>query len=186
PARSAARRGCARHGRRQQRRPRDRRTAAHAASLHRHARTAQPRAVAALPRRTQHARNGRSAGHLGKQRDHQDQPPQAAHPRPRRAPRKRMTMESTMELDELRQAWQSLDRQLQQQKRINLELLTETRMRKAKAGLRWLQALAVGQIAVGLAVTIFCASFWSSHMREPALLLSGIILHVYGVAMIIA
>jgi hypothetical protein len=95
-------------------------------------------------------------------------------------------MESTMELDELKQAWQSLDRQLQQQKRISLELLTETRMRKAKAGLRWLQALAVGQIAVGLAVTIFCASFWSSHMREPALLLSGIVLHAYGVAMIIA
>ncbi len=96
-----------------------------------------------------------------------------------------MTMESTMELDELKQAWQSLDRQLQQQKRINLELLTETRMRKAKAGLHWLQALSVGQILVGLVVTVFCASFWSAHMDAPALLLSGIVLHVYGVAMII-
>jgi len=97
-----------------------------------------------------------------------------------------MTMESTMELDELKQAWQSLDRQLQQQKRINLELLTETRLRKAKAGLRWLQALSVGQILVGVVVTVFCARFWSSHMDAPALLLSGIVLHVYGVAMIIA
>jgi hypothetical protein len=97
-----------------------------------------------------------------------------------------MTMESTMELDDLKQAWQSLDRQLQQQKRINLELLTETRMRKAKAGLRWLQALSIGQVAVGLLVTVFCARFWSSHLHDPALLLSGIVLHVYGVAMIIA
>lgn len=96
-----------------------------------------------------------------------------------------MKMESTMELDELKQAWQTLDRQLQQQKRINLELLTETRMRKAKTGLRWLQVLSIGQVAVGLVVTIFCASFWSSHLHEPALLLSGIVLHVYGVAMII-
>ena len=47
---------------------------------------------------------------------------------------------NAMELDDLKQAWQSLDRQLQQQKRINLQLLTESHMRKAKAGLRWLQA----------------------------------------------
>ncbi|MDN5782244.1 MAG: hypothetical protein L0H23_09550 [Luteimonas sp.] len=94
-------------------------------------------------------------------------------------------MESTMELDELKAAWQSLDRQLQQQKRINLELLTETRMRGAKAGLRWLQALAVGQAVIGLVVTVFCARFWTSHMDAPALLLSGIVMHAYGVAMII-
>ena len=65
-----------------------------------------------------------------------------------------MTLETTMELDELRQAWQALDRQLQQQKRISLELFTETRMRKAKRGLRWLQARAIGQVAVGLVVTL--------------------------------
>src|SRR3546814_3850334 len=109
-----------------------------------------------------------------------------AHPRPRRDPRKRMTMESTMELDDLKQAWQSLDRQLQQQKRINLQLLTESHMRKAKAGLRWLQAFSVAQIAIGAVVTVFCARFWIAHMHEPALLLSGIVLHVYGIAMIIS
>ena len=91
-----------------------------------------------------------------------------------------------MELDELRHAWQALDRQLQQQKRINIELLTESRMRKAKSGLRWLQAGAIAQIAIGVVVTVFCARFWSSHMHEPALLLSGIVLHAYGVAMIIS
>src|SRR3546814_12263109 len=108
-----------------------------------------------------------------------------AHPRPRRDPRKRMTMESTMELDDLKQAWQSLDRQLQQQKRINLQLLTESHMRKAKAGLRWLQAFSVAQIAIGAVVTVFCARFWIAHMHEPALLPSGLVLHVYGIAMTI-
>jgi len=96
-----------------------------------------------------------------------------------------MTMESTMELDDLKQAWQSLDRQLQQQKRINLELLAESRVRRAKGGLRWMQAGAVAQVAIGVLVTVFCAGFWSSHMHQPALLLSGIVLHAYGVAMII-
>src|SRR3546814_6661213 len=89
-------------------------------------------------------------------------------------------------LDDLKQAWQSLDRQLQQQKRINLQLLTESHMRKAKAGLRWLQAFSVAQIAIGAVVTVFCARFWIAHMHEPALLLSGIVLHVYGIAMIIS
>ncbi len=97
-----------------------------------------------------------------------------------------MTMESTMELDELKAAWQALDRQLQRQKDINLQLLTETRLRKARAGLRWLLALGIGQVAVGVVVTVFCASFWISHLHQPALLLSGIALHAYGVAMIVA
>jgi hypothetical protein len=95
-------------------------------------------------------------------------------------------MDTTMELDELKAAWQALDRQLQQQKQLNVQLLTETRMRKARAGLRWLLALGIGQVAVGVVVTVFCASFWSSHLHQPALLASGIALHAYGVAMIIA
>lgn len=91
-----------------------------------------------------------------------------------------------MELDELKAAWQSLDRQLQRQKTINLQLLTETRLRKARAGLRWLLALGIGQVAFGVLVTVFCATFWIAHLHQPALMLSGIVLHAYGVAMIVA
>src|SRR3546814_2707112 len=69
---------------------------------------------------------------------------------PRRGPRQRMTMEPTMELDELKHAWQSLDRQLQQQKRINLKLLADNRIAGAKRGLRWLQARSVMQVAIGV------------------------------------
>src|SRR3546814_19699040 len=87
---------------------------------------------------------------------------------PRRDPRKRMTMESTMELDDLKQAWQSLDRQLQQQKRINLQLLTESHMRKAQAGLRWLQAFSVAHLVIGAVVTVFCARFWIEHRAEDS------------------
>src|SRR3546814_4125347 len=95
-------------------------------------------------------------------------------------------METHMEVYDLQQAVQSRERQLQQQKRINLQLLTESHLRKAKAGLRWLQAFSVAQIAIGAVVTVFCARFWIAHMHEPALLLSGIVLHVYGLAMIIS
>lgn len=94
-------------------------------------------------------------------------------------------METTMELDELKQAWQALDRRLQQQKEINLQLLTESHMRKAKSGLRWLQACSIVQIAIGAAMVVFCARFWLSHLDNAALMLSGMVLHAYGVAMII-
>jgi hypothetical protein len=96
-----------------------------------------------------------------------------------------MTMESTMELDELRQAWQTLDRRLQQQTAINLQLLTDSRMRKAKSSLRWLQAWSVLEIAFGLALAIFAATFWIAHMDSIALLVSGIALHAYGIGLVI-
>lgn len=96
-----------------------------------------------------------------------------------------MTMDSIMELDDLKQAWQTLDRRLQQQKEINLQLLTESRMRKARSGLRWLQAGSILQVTLGVVVTVFCAVFWSSHLGDTALMLSGIALHAYGVALIV-
>jgi len=95
-----------------------------------------------------------------------------------------MTMESTMELDELRQAWQTLDRRLQQQTAINLQLLTDSRMQKAKSSLRWLQAWSVLEIAFGLALTIFAATFWTSHTDSIGLMVSGIALHAYGVGLV--
>src|SRR3546814_93972 len=105
---------------------------------------------------------------------------------PRRGPWQRMTMEPTMELDELKHAWQSLDRQLQQQKRINLQLLADNRIDGAKRGLRWLQARSVMQVAIGVVLTVFFARFWTSHLGNLPLVLSGITLHAYSVALIIS
>ncbi|HEY9541452.1 MAG TPA: hypothetical protein VIR05_07440 [Luteimonas sp.] len=95
-------------------------------------------------------------------------------------------MEPTMELDELKHAWQSLDRQLQQQKRINLQLLADNRIAGAKRGLRWLQARSVMQVAIGVVLTVFFARFWTSHLGNLPLVLSGITLHAYSVALIIS
>jgi hypothetical protein len=97
-----------------------------------------------------------------------------------------MTMESTMELDELKQAWQSLDRRLQQQNALNLQLLTDSRVRTAKSGLRWLLVRSALQIALGVALTIFFAIFWIEHRDNVSLLVSGLVMHAYSVLLIIA
>ena len=97
-----------------------------------------------------------------------------------------MTMESTMELDDLKQAWQTLDRRLQQQNAINLQLLADSRVRTAKSGLRWLRVRSALQIALGVALTIFFAIFWIEHRDNIVLMASGLVMHAYSVLLIIA
>jgi hypothetical protein len=97
-----------------------------------------------------------------------------------------MTMESTMELDDLKQAWQTLDRRLQQQNAISLQLLTDSRVRTAKSSLRWPLVRSAVQIALGVALTIFFALFWIGHRDNAMLMVSGLVMHAYSVMLIIA
>ncbi len=94
-------------------------------------------------------------------------------------------METTMELDELKSAWQTLDRRLDQHDRINLLLLTEQRVAKARSRLRPLFFGQLVQILSGLLMIALGVSVWSSHREVPSLLISGLIVHVYAVATII-
>ena len=94
-------------------------------------------------------------------------------------------METTMELDELKAAWQTLDRRLDQHDRINLLLLTEQRVAKARSRLRPLFFGQLVQILSGVLMIALGVSVWSSHREVSSLLISGLIIHIYGVAMII-
>ena len=47
-------------------------------------------------------------------------------------------MGKTMELDDLKQAWQVLGRQMERQQALNLQLLRESRLERARRGrARW-------------------------------------------------
>jgi serine/threonine-protein kinase len=90
-----------------------------------------------------------------------------------------------MELDDLKTAWQTLDRRLDAQTALNLHMFKDGKLDKARRGLRplaWGQAL---QILCGIALIEWAVSFWSAHRDVPHLLLAGISVHVYGVLMII-
>lgn len=91
-------------------------------------------------------------------------------------------MESIMELDELKQAWQALGRQLERQDAINFQLLRETKLEKARRSLRrlfWGQAL---QILLGVGLLLLGLVCWSRHPDIPGLFATGILIHAYGVA----
>ena len=89
-----------------------------------------------------------------------------------------------MELDELKQAWRAMEQRLERQQALNLQLLTESRIDKAKRHLRWLLLGQCAQLAFGVLVTVLSARFWIANHEVPALLAAGLAGHAWGVLVI--
>jgi hypothetical protein len=88
-----------------------------------------------------------------------------------------------MELDELKAGWAELDRRV-----AALEVAVP--LRGASAGVRaelrplaWGQAI---QAVFGVLVAMSAGAFWFDHRDAPGLLVAGLMLHGYGIAMIVA
>lgn len=94
-------------------------------------------------------------------------------------------METTMELDDFKQAWQTLDRRLELQNAINLRLYTDGKLAKARAGLRPLFWGQVTQMGFGVLLMLMAGSYWTAHLDAPHLLVSGLAVHAYGLAITI-
>jgi hypothetical protein len=87
-----------------------------------------------------------------------------------------------MELDELKAAWQVLDRRVSP-----LEAAAPARgVGGVRAELRPLVIGQTIQIAAGLALALGAGSFWFDHHAMPNLLVTGLLLHLYAIAMIVA
>src|SRR6187549_1392970 len=94
-------------------------------------------------------------------------------------------LEKPMELDDLRQQWQAMDRKLDRSIALNLRLLTEKRTRWTKLRLVPMLLLQPVQIVIGLALTIFFARFWIANLGTWSLVISGVFLHVLSIGLII-
>jgi len=93
-------------------------------------------------------------------------------------------MEASMELDELKHAWKTLDRRLEQQNALGLQLLRDGRLERAQRGLRplvWGQAI---QMLIGGAGALLFAPIWIAYRHEPAVLLAGLVMHAYCLGLI--
>jgi hypothetical protein len=95
-------------------------------------------------------------------------------------------MESIMELDELKSAWQALDRQLQRQNAMKLDALRERRLGRTRGSLRPLWFGQVAQMLFGLLFVLLAALLWSSDPQGAAVIAAGVAVHAYGVATIVA
>lgn len=90
-----------------------------------------------------------------------------------------------IELDELKSAWQSLDRRLQLDHSIRLHELRERGADRIRGRLRpifWGQAL---QMLFAIAMMLLGVACWSSYLHTPLLLVSGLVVHAYGLLVLL-
>ncbi|HYM85311.1 MAG TPA: serine/threonine protein kinase [Pseudoxanthomonas sp.] len=95
-------------------------------------------------------------------------------------------MENIMELDELKTAWQTLDRRLQQHNAINLQLFKDTKLEKARSSLRplfWGQML---QLLLGIGLIVLGIACWTRNTDVAGLFVAGMLVHTFGVITIAA
>ena len=92
-----------------------------------------------------------------------------------------------MELDDLKQAWQALGHQLQQQNALQLQQYRESKLRGIGRRLRPLFWGQLVQMAFGLGFVLLGVWMWRiGHGVAMPLFVAGLIAHAYGIATIIA
>lgn len=96
-------------------------------------------------------------------------------------------MDMTMELDDLKSAWQTLDQRLQLNNALKLHELRERTLARTRSNLR---PLFWGQIAqillIGVPAILFAALLWASKPAFASVIVAGVVLHAYGVLTIIS
>ena len=85
-----------------------------------------------------------------------------------------------MELDDLKSAWQSLERKLDRQHALELHHFRTGRLASARTGLRPLVAGQCVQLGAGIALMAIFAPYWVQHWGEWHLVVYGLSLHLYG------
>lgn len=88
-----------------------------------------------------------------------------------------------MELDDLKQAMANFDRGVAQARELSFVTYKERRLDRTRASLRPVLWEHAGQVALGVVLTVV-GQLWWSERGEPALLVAGLVLHVYAVLMI--
>lgn len=90
-----------------------------------------------------------------------------------------------MELDEMKTAWEALNRQLKRDSAINLAMYTHQKVTSARASLRplfWGQML---QILFGIPFLLLAAMLWSTRPHAVSVIVAGVVVHAYGIGCII-
>jgi hypothetical protein len=91
----------------------------------------------------------------------------------------------TMELDEMKLAWQVLDRRFGKQHALNVQLFGDGRMDKLRRGLRPLVWGQIFQLAIGVVLAGAAAAFWAPRVHVTDVLVCGLLVHAYGLMLIV-
>ena len=91
------------------------------------------------------------------------------------------TMDTHMELDDFKAAWQTLDARLARQDALQLELLRGQKQAQARRHLRPLLFGMALQALLGIGLVLLGVGCWRNNLDVPGLLAAGIALHAFGV-----
>src|SRR5262245_27982885 len=89
-----------------------------------------------------------------------------------------------MELDDLKQAFWTLEGRMERQSTLNERIYKEQKLDRTRASLRPLVWGHAGQAALGVLLTLLAGPFWWKHPDNPHLVIAGVIVYVYAVLMI--
>lgn len=95
-------------------------------------------------------------------------------------------MQSPIELDDLKLALKTLETRLDWRNAATLRADKASKMRDVRAGLRPLGIGLTIQVVSGLLVALTFGTFWVAHRSEPQLLTCGLLLHGYGLILVIS
>lgn len=90
-----------------------------------------------------------------------------------------------MELDELKQAWTALELRQDGMEALLRMDFRERRLGGARVALRPLVWGQILQLALGVAFSIWAGAFWATHLRPLHLLACGLLVHAFGVLLIV-
>jgi serine/threonine-protein kinase len=91
-----------------------------------------------------------------------------------------------LDLDEFKEAWRHLDRRLAAQQALAFQVFRDGRVRSLRRRLWPLYGGQCLQMALGSAMIAAGVFGWARHARLPHLIVAGVILHAYGIALVIA
>lgn len=86
-----------------------------------------------------------------------------------------------MEPDDLRTAWQALEGRMARSDQVQLALLRETRLARAKSQLRPLKVGHWLQLELGLGLIVLGVACWTRNTDVVGLLIAGVAVHAFGV-----
>lgn len=90
-----------------------------------------------------------------------------------------------MELDDMKLAWQDLNRRLDEQRLLNRQLFRESRLGRLRRGLLPLFAGQSIQLLLGILISGWAAAFWIPRVHVPHLLACGLLVQAYGLMLML-
>lgn len=91
-----------------------------------------------------------------------------------------------MELDDLKAAWQALDSRMTRQDALSALIYRESRLDRTRRLLRPLWIGQVVQLIAGIGLIVGAVAFWTAHRDSTHWLVCGLLLHLYGLMLVLS